>query len=116
MITQGFVFSMPQALPGLKPSRAQLCEQKEDDLNLNLKSHEYPQIPLRAKRLSALSELWMLESEHTESSLKYQKTSYHDVPFMAWLASSGNVNCPFSSWGQSLSACGHLPGRSDPDH
>lgn len=111
MTTQGFVFSMPQALSGLTPSTAQLCEQlscvsrREDNrLSPSPKSHAYPEIPLRAKRLSALSECRMLGSEHTESSLhllKYQKASYHNVSFMTfWLARSGNVNCPFSSWGQ----------------
>lgn len=81
----------------------------------NLKSHEYPETPLGAKRLSALSEPWMLGSEHTESSLnllKYQKAFYRSVSFTtSWLASSGGVSCLFSGWGQgNLSARGHFAG------
>lgn len=97
----------------LTPSTALLCEHKGRRLSPNLKSHESPETPLGAERLSALSERWMFGSERTESSLsplKYQKASYHSVSFMTiWLASSGNVNSPFSSWGQwSSSARGHL--------
>lgn len=87
---------MPQALSGLKPSRAQLCEQKgKTILSPNLKSRECSEIPLGAKRLFALSECWVLGSEHTESSLNllnYQKASYHNVSFMTfWLTTGGNV-------------------------